>query len=87
MNATEVQALIAAGLPGAQVIVESDDDTHFVALIVAPQFAGKRMIARHQLVYATLGAKMGREIHALSIEAQTPDEQKDASGKKPSVSS
>jgi acid stress-induced BolA-like protein IbaG/YrbA len=75
MNASEVQASIVAGLPGAQVRVESDDDTHFAALIVAPQFAGKRMIARHQMVYATLGAKMGREIHALSIDALTPDEQ------------
>jgi len=74
MNASEVQSLIAAGLPGASVQVESDDDTHFAALIVAPQFAGKRTIARHQMVYATLGAKMGREIHALSIVAHTPDE-------------
>jgi acid stress-induced BolA-like protein IbaG/YrbA len=74
MNATEVQALIAAGLPDAQVKVESDDDTHFVALIVAPQFAGKRTLARHQLIYAALGEKMGREIHALSIVAQTPEE-------------
>jgi acid stress-induced BolA-like protein IbaG/YrbA len=74
MNAIEVQTLIAAGLPGAQVIVESDDDTHFAARIVAAQFLGKRMIARHQLVYAALGQKMGREIHALSIEALTPDE-------------
>jgi len=74
MNAAEVQSLIAAGLPGAQVVVESDDDTHFAARIVAPQFVGKRTIARHQLVYAALGAKMGREIHALSIEALTPDE-------------
>jgi acid stress-induced BolA-like protein IbaG/YrbA len=74
MNANEVQALIAAGLPGAHVIVESDDDTHFAALVVAPQFTGKRMIARHQLVYATLGVLMGREVHALSIEAQTPEE-------------
>ena len=74
MNAQEVQSLISAGLPGAQVLVESDDDTHFAARIVAPQFAGKRMIARHQLVYAALGAKMGREIHALSIEALTPEE-------------
>ncbi len=76
MNAAEVQAVITAGLPDAQVLVESDDDTHFVARIVASQFAGKRMIARHQLVYATLGAKMGREIHALSIEAYTPEEAK-----------
>jgi acid stress-induced BolA-like protein IbaG/YrbA len=74
MNAAEVQALIAAGLPGAQISVRSDDDTHFEAVIVAPQFAGKRTLARHQLVYATLGAKMGREIHALSIEALAPGE-------------
>lgn len=74
MNANEVQALIAAGLPGARISVESDDDTHFEAVIVADQFAGKRMIARHQLVYAALGAKMGREIHALSIQAHSPDE-------------
>jgi acid stress-induced BolA-like protein IbaG/YrbA len=76
MNAAEVQSLIALGLPGAHVIVQSDDDTHFAARVVATQFAGKRTIARHQLVYATLGAKMGREIHALSIEALTPDEAK-----------
>ena len=77
MNATEVQALIAAGLPGAKVIVQSDDDTHFAALIVASQFADKRMIARHQLVYATLGPLMGREIHALTIEAHSPAERKE----------
>ena len=76
MTAAEVQSLIATGLPGAQVIVESDDDTHFAARVIAPQFAGKRTLARHQLVYATLGAKMGREVHALSIEALTPEEQK-----------
>jgi acid stress-induced BolA-like protein IbaG/YrbA len=74
MNAEEVQLLIAAGLPGSEVIVRSDDDTHFAARIVAPQFSGKRTIARHQLVYATLGQKVGREIHALSIEALTPEE-------------
>ena len=75
MNAAEVQTLIQNGLPGAQVRVESDDDTHFEAVIVAPQFEGKRMIQRHQLVYATLGQLMGREIHALSIQAHSPSEQ------------
>ena len=74
MNANEVRQLIEAGLPGAQVQVMSDDDTHFESVIVAPQFAGKRMIQRHQLVYSTLGALMGREIHALSIQAYAPDE-------------
>jgi acid stress-induced BolA-like protein IbaG/YrbA len=74
MNAAEVQTLIQAGLPGAQVQVASDDDTHFEAVVIAEQFAGKRMIQRHQLVYATLGARMGRDIHALSIQALTPQE-------------
>jgi acid stress-induced BolA-like protein IbaG/YrbA len=74
MSPEKVAELIRAGLPGATVRVESDDNTHFASLVVAPQFAGKRPIARHQLVYATLGELMGREIHALSIEALTPEE-------------
>jgi acid stress-induced BolA-like protein IbaG/YrbA len=74
MTPERVANLIRAGLPGATVQVESDDNTHFASLVVAPQFAGKRPIARHQMVYATLGALMGREIHALSIDALTPDE-------------
>ena len=74
MNAAEVQTLIEKGLPGARVRVLSDDDTHFEAVIIAEQFAGKRMIQRHQLVYATLGPLMGHDIHALSMQALTPDE-------------
>lgn len=74
MTPSEVAALIRAGLPDAEVRVASDDDTHFEAVIVAPAFAGKRSLARHQIVYATLGARMGREIHALSIQAYTPEE-------------
>ena len=74
MNPQQVAELIRAGLPGAEVRVESDDNTHFAARIVSADFAGKRAIARHQLVYKTLGELMGREIHAMSIEALTPEE-------------
>jgi acid stress-induced BolA-like protein IbaG/YrbA len=74
MNPEEVARLIRAGLPGAQVQVQSDDNTHFAARIVAPQFAQLKSLARHQLVYQTLGELMGREIHAMSIEALTPAE-------------
>jgi len=80
MNAQEVAALISAGLPGAQVRVASDDDTHFEAVIEVREFAGKRSIARHQLVYAALGERMGREIHALSIKAYSPEEWQQAGG-------
>jgi acid stress-induced BolA-like protein IbaG/YrbA len=74
VNPEQVAQLIRAGLPGADVRVESDDNTHFAARIVSKDFVGKRAIARHQLVYKTLGELMGREIHAMSIEALTPDE-------------
>jgi acid stress-induced BolA-like protein IbaG/YrbA len=74
MKPQEVASLIEAGLPDAQVRVESDDDTHFSAVIVAAAFEGKRSLQRHQLVYATLGPRMGREIHALTIQAFTPAE-------------
>jgi acid stress-induced BolA-like protein IbaG/YrbA len=74
MTPERIADLIRAGLPGATVRVESGDNTHFASRIVAAQFAGLRPIARHQLVYQTLGALMGREIHALSIDALTPEE-------------
>ena len=74
MSPEEVARLIRAGLPGAQVEVQSEDQTHFAARVVAREFANLRSLARHQLVYRTLGERMGREIHALSIEALTPEE-------------
>ena len=83
MKPYEVQSLIEAGLPGAQVRVSSPDDTHFEAVIVAPQFEGKRTIQRHQLVYGTLGALMGREIHALTMQVLSPQEAAAAPGGNP----
>ena len=74
MEPTEISRLIEAGFDNAVVKVESDDNTHFGALIVAAEFEGKRPLARHQLVYQSLGTLMGNEIHALSITALTPDE-------------
>ena len=74
MNSEQVAALIRGILPAADVRVRSGDDVHFDAVVIAAEFAGKRPLARHQLVYAGLGERMGREIHALSIKAYTPEE-------------
>jgi acid stress-induced BolA-like protein IbaG/YrbA len=74
MDPEEVARLIRAGFPGAQVQVRSDDRTHFAARVVAREFAQLKRLARHQLVYRALGERVGREIHALSIEALTPEE-------------
>ena len=74
MDTAEIKALINDGLAGAEVKVSSEDNTHYAALVVSESFAGKRPLARHQLVYQCLGAFMGNEIHAMSIRAYTPEE-------------
>lgn len=80
MNPKQISELIEAGFENADVKVMSDDNTHFAALVVAAEFEGKRSIARHQLVYKTLGTLVGNEIHALSIRALTPDEMREQEG-------
>ena len=74
MTPAEIEKLIAAGLQGCSVKVLSDDNTHFEAIIVSAEFAGKRPLQRHQMVYRTLGDAVGGAIHALSIQALTPEE-------------
>jgi acid stress-induced BolA-like protein IbaG/YrbA len=74
MQTHEIAQLIEAGLPGARALVHSGDGVHFDAAIIAPQFEGKRARERHRLVYATLGERMGGEIHALSLQTYAPAE-------------
>ncbi len=69
----QVKSYISEQLPCTHLEVEGDGQ-HFYATIVSPEFAGKRLVQRHQLVYAALGDRMKAEIHALSIKAFTPDE-------------
>ena len=74
MTADQLRSLIAAGLPCEHLQVEGDG-RHWSAVIVSAAFQGKRPIQRHQLVYATLGARMHTdEVHALSMRTLTPAE-------------
>jgi len=74
MTSDDIARLIEAGLPDAQVAVNGDDGAHFEAVVISEEFAGKRAVQRHQQVYGTLGERMGREIHALSLKVFTPEE-------------
>jgi BolA protein len=49
-------------------------NTHWKLAIVSAAFAGKPTVARHRLIYQTLGDLMQHPIHALSINAKSPDE-------------
>ncbi|MGA7816192.1 BolA family protein [Caballeronia sp.] len=71
----QVKEYIAGGLACQHLEVEGDGQ-HFFATIVSDAFEGKRLIARHQLVYRALGDRMREEIHALSMKTLTPAEWK-----------
>lgn len=58
-----------AGHAGAR-----DGRGHFNVAIVSAAFADMAPLARHRAVYAALGGLMQTDIHALSIQARTPDE-------------
>jgi BolA protein len=47
---------------------------HFIVNITAAAFNDKTLIQRHRLVYDAVDDMMQREIHALSIQAKTPEE-------------
>jgi len=65
----EDQSHLHAGHAGA-----ASGGGHFEVVVVAQNFSGLNMLARHRLVYDALGEAMRNEIHALSIKAYTPDE-------------
>jgi acid stress-induced BolA-like protein IbaG/YrbA len=69
----DIQGYIAQGLACNHLEVQGDGH-HFEAVIVCAAFEGKRLIARHQMVYAALGDRMKAEIHALSMKTLTPSE-------------
>jgi len=58
-----------AGHAGAR-----DGRGHFRVRIVSDAFVGKSALARHRAVYAALGALMQTDIHALAVDARTPEE-------------
>jgi BolA protein len=58
-----------AGHAGAR-----DGRGHFRVRIVSAAFEGRNAIARHRAVYAALGDLMQTDIHALAIDARTPEE-------------
>ena len=47
---------------------------HFKVTIVAPEFTGLSLVARHRAIYAALNKHIPLEIHALTISALTPEE-------------
>ena len=69
----QIKDWIQNGLHCEHVAVRGDGH-HFEAVIVSPAFRGRSRVQQHQQVYAVLGARMGAEIHALSMQTYTPED-------------
>ena len=75
MPATEIETLIRDGIPDARVeIIDlAGDGDHYEARVVAESFRGLPLIRQHQRVYASLGGRMGNELHALKLSTAIPE--------------
>ena len=71
MQSKELESLIRTGIPGAEVMVNGEGD-HFEATVISERFENCTMVKQHQMGYATLGERMGGEIHALALHTYTP---------------
>lgn len=75
MPAAEIEALIRAGIPDAQIEIAdlAGDGDHYAARVTSASFRGMPRIKQHQAVYAALGGRMGGVLHALQLTTAIPD--------------
>ncbi len=75
MPASEIEALIKAAFPDAQITIEdlAGDNDHFAATVVSEAFRGIPRVRQHQMVYAALQGRMGGELHALALQTAAPE--------------
>ena len=75
MNASDIERLIKAGIPDAQVTIRdlAGDGDHYSATVISASFKGKSRVQQHQLVYNALQGRMGGLLHALALQTGTPD--------------
>lgn len=75
MPAAEIEAMIRAALPDAEVEITdlAGDGDHYAARVTSAAFAGLSRVTQHKLVYAALGGRMGGELHALQLTTAVPN--------------
>ena len=85
-RAETIRSRLAAALAPTALDIEDESHRHaghagardgrgqFRVRIVSAAFEGQSPLARHRAVYAALGDLMQTDIHALVIDARTPEE-------------
>ncbi len=76
MDASQIETLIRAGIPDAEVRLEDlrGDGDHYAAYVSSTAFRGKSRVQQHQMVYKALQGSMAGALHALAIQTSVPDD-------------
>ena len=85
MTADQIETLLRQTLAPSAVSVQDDshlhaghagarEGRHFSVALTSPRFAGLARVARHRLVYDSLGSLAAQGVHALAITAKAPGE-------------
>jgi BolA protein len=85
LNAADIEARLRAALAPSAVEVQDDSHLHhghagasagrhYTVRLVSPRFEGLARLARHRLVYDSLGSLAAQGVHALAIVAKAPGE-------------
>src|ERR1700724_3753326 len=74
MAANDIERLIRAGIPDAEVTIRdlAGDGDHYAATVISASFRGKSRGPQHPLVYAALKGQMGGVLHALALQTGVP---------------
>ncbi len=83
-----IEQKLQAALKVSELLLENEShmhsgpatDSHFKLVLVSEGFVGKRLIQRHQMIYAILAEELKAPVHALAMHLYTPDEWKDKQG-------
>jgi stress-induced morphogen len=75
MNAQDIERLIKAKLPDAEVTIRdlAGDGDHYAATVISEAFRGKSRVQQHQMVYEALQGNVGGALHALALQTKVPD--------------
>ena len=78
MAATDIEAMIRAALPDAEVTITdlAGDGNHWAAEVIDASFKGMNRVQQQRAVYASLKGRMDGaqgELHALALTTKAPD--------------
>ena len=75
MSAQEIESMIRAAIPDAQVDITDlrGDGDHYAARVVSESFRGLNRVQQQRAVYAALDGKMGGVLHALQLTTAVPN--------------